>query len=148
MNNLLQNSNWQQTSPEGGPLHYSGSGPATFDKFALRGNRTCSVTQASGSASDMYTLPIPVKGRRAIAFGYIIRAVEANSIVLAADFTDASGNIIKSERVPIQSRVTFKFSCVSTRFTVPANAENVKLSMLFEGKVTACTFCAPYAAYQ
>lgn len=145
MSNLIQNANWQQTSPEGGPLYFSGTGPVTFDNFCVNGNRTCSVTIASGAASDNYDVPIDVRGCCAIRFGYILRAVQAECIMLCAAFLNANGDLVKAEKIPIQDRVSCDFKRHTARFYIPSGAETVWLSLLFEGKVTACSFCAPHA---
>ncbi len=147
MSNLIQNSNWQLVSPEGGPLHFSGTGPLTYDNFCLDGNRTCSVTMMNGAASDKYDNPINVRGRCAIAFGYILRAIEADSIMLCANFSNENNDFIESKRNPIENRVSHDFKYQVARFSVPAGADTVHLSLLFEGRIIACTFCAPYAEY-
>jgi hypothetical protein len=145
MVNLIQNSNWQQASQAGGPLHFSSTGPITFDTFIFSGNRTCSVSMPSGQANDTYDAFIPVRGRHAIEFGYVIRAVEAESVALRADFLDAKDAVVQSYNVQVKAPCSFSYR--SARFLVPLGAEVVRLSLAFEGKITACTFCAPFARY-
>lgn len=147
MTNLIQNANWKKIGNGGGPLYFSGSGPVTFDDFYYRGNRTCSVTMANGTASDRYDIPIDVRRCRAIRFGYVIRAVEAKSIMLRADFLDSCGNIVKTEAIPIEGCVTCEFKYQEACVRVPCGAQKIMTSLWFEGKVTACTFGAPFAVY-
>lgn len=149
-NNLIMNSNWCQVD-NGGPLHFSGSGPITFDRFCLNGCRSCSVTMTGQNgmqvAVDAYDPPIKVTGMCEMEWGYIIRAIEATQISLIADFYDVSGNLIQSVRCRITDRVSECFTRQMAHFKIPCDAENVMLSMEFNGAVTACTFLAPCAYF-
>jgi hypothetical protein len=147
MANLIVNSNWRQAGASGGPLNFTGTGPITYDNYTYNGSRTCSITMTSGTASDSYDSDINVRGYCAVRFGYVLRAVEPGSIALNAVFKDASGAVLSTLKVPIQDRVTFYFQRQMARFDIPKDAETVKLSMIFEGRVIACTFAAPYAEF-
>lgn len=148
MQNLILNSNWQ-TVEEDGPKFFAGE-CSTFDHFSFHGHRTCSVTQAAGCAVkawNAYLPAIPVRGRNAIRWGYMIRAVDADSIVLWADFYDSSDCLVESASRDITAHVTAAFTRGTARFSIPKGARSVKLSLRFAGNITACTYFAPIAYF-
>lgn len=146
--NLIMNSQWAP-GPNGGPMHFSGA-LTTYDECCICGHRTCSISipACSGLAgSDCYDIPINVWNRRAITWGYEIRAIEAESIILAADFYGRAGNLMLSSREELAPCVGCHFQRIEHTFAIPRNACLVKLSMHFTGTTTACTFYAPKAYY-
>ena len=146
MNNLIMNSRWLQSFCDG-PLFFSGDG-TTYDRLCVNGCRTCSCSQTEGMRSfDQYDPSIPVCGRNGIQWGYTIRCADADCIYLQADFYDAAGCLIDTQREEIAESVSCEFSRQMARFTCPCHADSVKLSMHFRGDVTACTFFAPTAYY-
>lgn len=151
MENLIKNSNWIQVSPNGGPLYFSGAGPVTFDNLVIDGNRTCSITllntNGSNFGADHYDLPIDVRGQACINWGYTLRVIDADKIVLLAKFYDSNNNHIQTLKSNITDAISYEFSRVSANFMIPNNATYVKLSMEFSGKVTACTFHIPTAYF-
>ena len=144
MKNIICNSRWCP-GPDGGPLYFSGSG-ATYDNLCVCGYRTCTTTlPEGGSGYDQYDPAIPVRGQQAITWGYVLRAVEAQDIRLAAEFCGPNGQTERREEV-ITCRVCYCFSRQMATFSIPDWAETVRLSLHFAGKTTACTYYAP-AAY-
>ena len=146
MQNLIQNSQWCP-GPNGGPMYFSGA-VATYDNFCVEGNRTCSITQTDGMQGyDQYDPLIPISGGAGIAWGYVLRAVEAEHIILQAAFFDGAGASVGTQQAEIAERVCGDFSRQMAQFTAPYTAAKVQLSLHFAGKVTACTFFAPTAFY-
>jgi hypothetical protein len=147
MENLIMNSQWAP-GPEGGPQYFSGMGPITYDSLSINGYRTCSITmQNPMTAQDFYNPLIDVSGRSGIAWGFMIRVVDANHISLVAQFFDSQRRSIGISEDPITNRVTYEFNQVLSNFTVPGGAKSVSLSIKFMGKITACTYFAPVAYY-
>lgn len=143
---MVKNSNWQP-GPDGGPEFFSGM-IATYDDLCIDGNRTCSITQSGDMQGyDQYDLPIMVRGFHCVQWGYMIRRVDADSIVLRAEFYDYQNNLVEQQNAEIADRVDCNFNRVMMRFRVPYRAVYVRLSMHFNGKVTACTFYEPQAFY-
>ena len=98
-------------------------------------------------AQDFYEPMIDVRGRASISWGWTIRTVDANAIALFAEFYDLNMNPTMTYENPITSEVTYEFKQIVSRFPVPAGAEIVRPSIKFTGRITACTFCAPFAFY-
>lgn len=147
MQNLIMNSQWAP-GPNGGPQYFSGFGPITYDKLSINGYRTCSITNGGPMmAQDFYDPMIDIKGRPSITWGFTIRTVDADYISLVAAFYDGNMAMVSSVEIPITGDVTYEFKPVTARFSVPAGAEKVRLSIKFAGKVTACTYYAPVAFY-
>lgn len=147
MNNIIRNSNWNQIGSNGAPLCFSRTEQIILENCRFNGNRISSLTMTSGTASDNYDIPINVCGRGAIEFGYIIRAAEAESIILSAYFLNAAGIAVQFYRTPIEACVSCGFSLHTAVFNVPDDAQTVKLSIVFSGTITDCAFCAPCAAF-
>lgn len=146
MDNLIQNPSWQP-GPDGGPLYFSGVGP-TYDSLVIGGYRTCTISIPAGSGlrgRDVYDNPICVHAHKAINWGFYMRTVEAQSIVLVADFYDRRGALIRSDRCEIAPQVGCEFHWHIRRFPIPQGAQNVHLSVEFCGTITACTYLAPIA---
>jgi hypothetical protein len=147
MQNLIMNSQWAP-GPGGGPQYFSGFGPITYDRLSIGGYRTCSITNMGPMmAQDFYDPMIDVKGRPAISWGFTIRTVDADYIALVAAFYDANMGMLSAVESPVTGEVGYDFKQVLSKFTVPAGAEKVRLSIKFAGKVTACTYYAPVAYY-
>lgn len=148
MQNLIQNARWY-TTPGGDTPGFQNNGPAP-DLCFLRGQRTRSLTLPEGSTSvvtDAYLPPIPVRGRRAIRWGYTIRAIEAQNVVLCAGFSDEDGKPLHTLKHPIGNYLSPQFRQLLIRFPVPPGAETVRLSMELSGRITACTYYAPTAYF-
>lgn len=147
MENLIKNSCWQP-GPSGGPKYFSGHGPITYDNFCLNGYRTCSITMTEqGKAADLYDLPICVQDMKSINWGYCIRSIEANNVELVAEFFDQNNCSIVIDKKDITNKICYNFQEISQCFDIPCNAFTVKLSLEFNGKITACTYCAPTAYF-
>jgi hypothetical protein len=99
------------------------------------------------TAQDFYDPLINVKGMSHISWGFTIRTVDANNISLVATFYDINMNSFMASEEPITSKVTYDFKPIISKFIVPLGAENVKLSIKFTGRITACTYFAPVAFY-
>ena len=145
MQNLIQNARWY-TTPDGTTPGFQNNGPAP-DLCFFGGQRTRSLTQPEGSAAvtDEYLSPIPVRGRRAIRWGYVIRAIEAQNVVLCAAFSDAEGKPLHTLKHPIGNYLSPQFRPIRIRFPIPPGAQAVRLSMELSGRITACTYFAPAA---
>lgn len=148
MENLIINADWCP-GPDGGPMYFSRGG-STYDKLCMNGSRTCSISRQAEDvteAFDRYDLAIDVRGQKAIFWGYIIRAVEADSVVLEADFYDISGHLMKACQSEISERITCQFDRHMVCFPIPEEAFLVRLAMAFGGQMTACTYYAPRAYF-
>lgn len=148
MRNLVRNSRLCPCSSEtsNSPGFFTLSDAITYDRCCIFGNRTCSLSMEEGGVARFsYDIPICVCGRRTIDWGLSIRAIDADSIVLNVEFLDASGNSICYRNQEIACRVGSEFSRQQRRFQVPSEASTAKLSVEFQGRVTAATFCAPMA---
>ncbi len=149
MKNLIQNARWRP-GPDGGPACFTNTGPITYDAFSLRGFRTCSVTMSNDNsvlARCAYDRPVEIHGQSALSFSVMVRAVELQHMALVADFFDPDGRWLRGVRHSLTSRVTSEFGRRTTRFSIPCGAHTVRLAAEFTGRVTACTFCAPFAAF-
>lgn len=149
MENLIINSSWQPDF-RGEPKYFLNVGPISYDTFCLKGNRTCSLTinrQDNMVASNCYQSAIYVKKKQAIEWGYYIRCIKADFIVLVAEFFDINGNSIGCSQQNITSKIGYEFKQVMARFPIPYQAIKVKLSIQFKGEITACTYCAPVAYF-
>lgn len=142
--NLIRNPRWCP-GPDGGPMFFSSIG-TTFDNFCLDGHRTCSITQTPGMTGyDQYDPLIPIQRGGSIQWGYILRAIEAEHIVLQAVFFNSAGRAVDTQTRDIAGQVTAQFQRHMARFTAPRHAVSVQLSLHFKGRVTACTFLSPAA---
>ncbi len=147
MQNIIMNSQWAP-GPNGGPQYFSGFGPITYDRLSIDGYRTCSITNSGPMmAQDFYDPMIDVQGRAAITWGFTIRTVDADYISLVAAFYAGNMAIVSTSEMPVTGEVTYEFKPVAARFTIPAGANQVRLSIKFAGKVTACTYYMPVAYY-
>lgn len=147
--NLIFNARWCARS-NGVPAHFSGQG-ITYDNLTINGFCTSSITLPAGCTTtgySAYTLPINVRGKQAVCWGCILRAAEAEGVFLVADFYGENGESIGISRCPVAQNLTYQFTRQMARFPVPRCAAAVKLSIEFEGTVTACTFYAPLAYYE
>lgn len=147
MQNLIMNPMWVADASGDAPQYFTNEGPINFDNFRLKGYRTCTVCMASGRARNIYEPAVCVRGHCALCFGYCIRAIEAQSIRLGAEFSDLSGSVLTTKYADITSNVTYRFGVHMGLFPVPEEAQTAKLFIEFNGRVTACTFCAPRAFY-
>ena len=147
MQNLMMNSAWVGGARSNDPQYFTNDAPITFNSFRLRGFRTCSICMPAGRARNTYDLPVCVSGHCALCFGYCIRAIEANSIRLGAEFFDASGVLLTTKYADITTHVTYRFGVHLGLFPVPEEAASARLFLEFSGRIVACTFCAPRAFY-
>lgn len=149
MRNLVRNSRLCPCSSESpnSPSYFTLSGAITYDRCCIRGNRTCSLSMEEGGVARFsYDTPVCVCGRRTIDWGLVIRAIDADSIVLNVEFLDSSGNSVCLRTAEIACRVNNEFSMQQRRFQVPNSAASARLSVEFQGRVTAATFCLPTAS--
>lgn len=147
MQNLIMNPMWVADASGDAPQYFTNEGPINFDNFRLKGYRTCTVCMTSGRARNIYEPAVCVRGHCALCFGYCIRAIEAQSIRLGAEFSDLSGSVLTTKYADITSNVTYRFGVHMGLFPVPEEAQTAKLFIEFNGRVIACTFCAPRAFY-
>ncbi|MDR3553013.1 MAG: hypothetical protein P4L75_07810 [Clostridia bacterium] len=144
--NLIKNSRWLP-GPSGGPEFFAGAGPITYDRLSIGGCRTCSITMADGVAQDFYLPLIDVAGMPAIRYGFTIRVIDADHIAYAAEFYNRSKTPLRCEIRDITEGVNYSFRDVGACFDIPSDAAFVRLSIRFTGKITACTYWAPYACF-
>ena len=147
MQNLIMNPMWVADASGEEPQYFTNEGPVSFDNFRLKGYRTCSICMPSGRARNIYEPPICVHGHCALCFGYCIRAIEAQSVRLGAEFSDVSGSVFTTKYADITGNVTYRFGVHMGLFPIPEEAASVRLFLELNGRVTACTFCAPRAFY-
>ncbi len=130
----------------GTPRFFSINGDITYDQCCICGYRTLSLTSNNGLSSRVtHDQPIYVYGRRTLSWGFIIRSMYADSIVLHADFYDMCGNLLCSRQRDITYRVHFQFSRQQACFHIPTSANTVILSLQLNGCTTAATFFNPLA---
>lgn len=149
MNSLINNACWQEECGCA-PKYFALEGPITYDAFCLGGFRTCSVTMCGGDcpcARCCYQNSICVRGRKQITWGFLLRTIDACCIRLLVDFYDKAGCHVTCKRESIEECVGHEFTRKMCCFDVPRTAVSAKLSIEFEGRVTACTFCAPSAHF-
>lgn len=151
MNNLFQNpfclpSPGNRENVEA-PQYFVRTPNISYDRLTLHGYRTSSITMPSGApaAVESYSLPIPVAGAQALRWGYIMRAVEAESVQLLTAFYDASGDHLTTMKHSVTGKLRHQFSAVLSTFLVPVGASTARLSMELWGKTTAFTYFAPMA---
>lgn len=109
MENLVMNACWV-SRPERRPgiLFRRGT---TYDNFFVDGCRTSSITQTNGMQGfNQYDPLIPVCGGSCISWSYVIRAIEAQQILLQAAFFDENGLLIDTRQVDITCCVSCQFS--------------------------------------
>ena len=131
------------------PKYFTSSG-INFDHCWINGFRTCSLTREDTDKEDpfeAYSQAIPVQGQRAIKWGYHIRAVEAQNVILTARFYDETGVLLHTLQQPIANWLTPEWQWRLARFPIPPGAQTARLSIEFSGKITACTFYGPTAFY-
>ena len=93
MENLVTNACWY-LGPNGVPEFFSSAG-TTYDNFFVDGCRTSSITQTNGMQGfNQYDPLIPVCVGGCISWSYVIRAIEAQQILLQAAFFDENGLLI------------------------------------------------------
>lgn len=142
------NSQWRPSNT-GDVECFTSTGPITYDNFCVNGSQTCSVTMTKrgGVAKTQYDVPIQVYGQQAIVFGCCIRCIGADCCILQVDFYDANNRMIDSCREDITSKISADFTNQMGRFMCPCNAVTCKLSIQFTDRITACTYCSPYAYF-
>lgn len=148
MNNLIMNSKWAPGC-DGGPSYFSAKGTITYDDLCINGYRTCSLTMTPCTDSPMlavcyYDQKINVTGMNNITFGYCMRCIDHQCIKLCCDFYDCNRNLADSKEYQIDNQICCDFRTVAAQFCVPCSAEFCCLSIKFVGKITACTFYAPF----
>ena len=147
MVNLMLNSNWCEVQGDA-PRFYQMNGPITCDDYSYAGNRSCSVTLPEGEqAFCNYLLPVDVTGWSAIRYGFLLRAIFAESVQLIVDFSDGDDHLLLRVEHDIVDRVTARFSRPWIYFAIPKGANWARFSIRFSGVVTACTFLAPFAYF-
>lgn len=147
-NNLIMNSQWC-ADEKGGPQYFSDSGPFTYDNFCVNGNRTCSITMTRKGTQAVlqYNLPIPIQGQQNLMFGCTIRCIGVDCCYLQVDFYDTNNRLIDSCKNNITTTLSADFNTQMTNFPCPCNACTARCSIHFQDRITACTFCAPFAYY-
>ena len=149
MYNLICNSKWCPSSCEG-PTYFHSCGPITYDEFFLHENRTCSVsipTCHQSSAGIYYDLSIQTLDHHCIAWGCCIRAIQAQQVILRADFYDRCQELIATAKQNVCEKICADFQDIVVFFEIPKEACSVQLSIEFCGFITACTLCAPFAYF-
>lgn len=144
MRNLIQNDQWFSKGNDK-ILYFTNTGAITYDKFCLNNFRFCSLSMASGSAANHYELQLPLQDAKILRVGYHMRAIAAQKVKLEAIFYNEEGQQILCKRNDVTNDIDADFHDVSTCFEIPKQASSVSLSLLFEGKITACTFGMPFA---
>lgn len=148
MTNLIQNCHWRPDK-HNNRSHFTSTG-CTYDNGCIHGYRTCSVTipaKVDKIITDSYVPSIIVEGKNNICWGFIIRALKAQSILLMADFYDKHKNLITSKRHQIAPCVSCCFHRQMTCFSIPCEAHTVFLSIQFCGQITDCTYFYPCAYF-
>lgn len=148
MKNLIENARLCP-GENGSPRGFSGIGP-TYDGCCINGYHTCSLTMPEGTglvANTAYDPAICVCGRQVLRWGFCIRAIEAQNILLVANFYDKTGQLIQRVKQPIAHCVSYRFSRQMACFPIPKRAAAAKLSIELYGKITACTYYAPCAYF-
>jgi hypothetical protein len=146
MHNLIMNSHFK-TGSDHEPTFFINKN-VTYDLPYINNYRTCSITQTIGKHGfEEYNIPIPIYGGNNIKWGYMIRAIDKCRILLQACFYNNENTLIDKQQFDIACLVNSNFSRQMVKFKAPCNAQSVKLSILFEGDTTACTFYAPLAYY-
>lgn len=79
-----------------------------------------------------------------IRFGYHMRAIVADSVILEASFYDKNMCLIETCRKEIAEDIASDFHDVCAEFPVIRNASFAKIAICFSGTITACTFGMPF----
>lgn len=148
MKNIIQNAQWYPAS-KCGPKFFS-SNCTTYDDLCINGYRTQSITIPCCDCkhgSMHYDCPIKVCCKSKIEWGFCIRAAQAQFVTLTADFYDCCNNLLDSCNCQIEEQITCKFKRIMCSFDIPRDAYTAKLSIVFEGKVTALTLYGPKAYF-
>lgn len=145
MKNLLQNPDWR-LGQNGSPKFYSGQGPITYDAYALSGYRTCSITMPSNrTAKYGYDLMIEIEGMTQLVLGMTMRAIDLTKASFFIEFYSNNKRIIHRKQVDVTKQIGGQFETVEVKCEIPIGAKYMKWFWQFDGKVTACTYCAPVA---
>ena len=147
MNNLIKNAIWR-SGQSNDPQFFLNTAPISFDQFEINGYRTCSITMQNAfrKAANSYLPYISLCGIRKIGFGYVIRAIEAFDVYLTVSFFNIEQQLLETKSFNIADEINENFRRIIRYFKVPKDANSFKCALIFNGKVTACTFLAP-AAY-
>ena len=149
MNNLIKNSIWRP-GQSNDPEFFLNTAPITYDQFEINGYRTCSISMQNTSrrAANSYIPYISLCGCKGIYFGYVIRAIEAFDVYLTVSFFNVEQQLLETKSFNIASQINENFKRIIKYFRVPNEANSLKCAIIFNGKVTACTFLAPVAYAQ
>lgn len=143
MKNLLQNSDWR-VGKNSVPQYYSGVGPITYDRYALSGFRTCSITMPNNrTAMYGYDLLIDVEGMRELVLAITMRAIEITKVSFVIEFYANNKRTLNKKIIDVTKQVGEEFGTVEVKCEIPTSAKYVKWYWQFDGKVIACTYCAP-----
>lgn len=148
MKNLIQNP-FGSRSEDDKNNHFTRTGISS-DNLTIHGYQTASITMTANApaAVEAYDLPIDVRNGTFLRWGYIMRAVEVQSVQLMAAFYDSEGNHLTTIKHNVTGKVRYQFGCVMSSFPIPEKACTARVSMEIWGKTTACTYFAPIAAIQ
>lgn len=143
MKNLLLNSTWEEVY-DNMPEFYTIDNSITYDHFELNGYYTCSLTLDRNESSELeYDLYIDVSEFSFLLFGLIIRAINLDKLYFIISFFDYNKKFIYSEKHDVTTQIYHEFANVYTQFVIPDTACYIKANIVYEGMVTACTFCLP-----
>lgn len=143
MQNMIKNAQW--FSQENGKiLYFTNEGCITYDRFCMDNHRFCSLTMKNGKAANRYECEIDLDCVSMIRFGYHMRAITAESVVLEATFFDENMRMIKTDSQEISENIGSEFHDVCAEFPVQRNAAYAKIAICFNGNITALTFGMPF----
>lgn len=148
MDTIIMNSQWHAGKDEM-PQYFTNKGPITYDNFCVNGNQTCSITmmKKGGRAKTQYEVPIPVQGQQALTFGFCCRCIGADCCFLQVDYYDANHCLMDSCKEKVTNQLTADFNTCMARFMIPCHCTSLRLSIRFTDRITACTYCAPFAYF-
>lgn len=144
MANFIKNASWRE-GDQYSPTYFSGTG-FTYDCFYINNCRTCSLTRNPYTreyTAINYEIPVVVEGQKCFCFGFCVRAIASEHIMLIAEFFDKEGKLLTVSNENIGPAVKDCFTKQMRNFSIPSKAHCVKLSVVFSGRITACTFFAP-----
>ncbi len=143
MQNMIKNAQW--FSQENGKiLYFTNEGCITYDRFCMDNHRFCSLSMQKGKAKNSYDCEIDLDCVSLIRFGYHMRAIVADSVVLESSFYDKNMCLIETYRKEIADNIASDFHDVCAEFPVMRNAAFAKIAICFSGNITACTFGMPF----
>ena len=143
MQNMIKNAQW--FSQENGKiLYFTNEGSITYDRFCMDNHRFCSLTMKNDKAANRYECEIDLDYISMIRFGYHMRAIAAESVVLEVTFLDENRKKIKTCSQEISEDIGSEFHDVCAEFSVLRNAAYAKIGLCSNGDITALTFGMPF----